>query len=72
VALIAATHPELFEVEEMAGDVETAGQITLGATVFDRRSVVEWRTNMEVAHQIDAVAARDYIIRGLQLAGKKS
>jgi purine nucleosidase len=72
VALIAATHPELFEVEEMAGDVETAGQITLGATVFDRRSVIEWRTNMEVATQIDAVAARDYIIRGLQLAGKQS
>jgi purine nucleosidase len=70
IALVAATHPELFEVEEMAGDVETTGQLTLGATIFDRRQVAEWRPNMEVATHIDAAAASDYIIRGLQQSGR--
>ncbi len=70
VALIAAIHPELFETQEMAGDVETRGELTTGATVFDRRPTVRWRTTLEVATDVDAVAVHDSIIRGLAEAGR--
>lgn len=49
VTLMAMLHPELFVTKSMAGDVETQGNLTLGATVFDRRRVPAWRHNMEVA-----------------------
>jgi purine nucleosidase len=70
VVLIAALHPELFETEEMAGDVETVGQLTRGATIFDRRVKAQWRANMAVATAVDAVAVRDAILRGLADAGR--
>jgi len=53
VALMAVTHPELFTFREMAGDVETMGELTTGATVFDRRHAPAWRHNMEVAMDMD-------------------
>lgn len=70
VALLAALHPELFETEEMAGDVETAGEVGTGATFFDRRPVPSWRVNMDVATDVDLAAATDSIIRGLQQGGR--
>ena len=70
VALLAATDSGLFETEGMAGDVETTGELTSGATIFDRRRIPEWRDNMEVATQIDVAAARDSILRGLTRAGR--
>lgn len=48
VALMAALYPDLFTTEEMAGDVETMGEITSGLTVFDRRRAPAWQHNMEV------------------------
>ncbi|MBW3596465.1 MAG: nucleoside hydrolase [Planctomycetes bacterium] len=69
VALTAAVHPELFEMVEMAGDVETRGELTTGATVFDRRSNHVERANTEVAVNVDAAAVRDYIVRALRRAG---
>ncbi len=65
VTLMAAMHPELFTAKPMAGDVETHGELTVGATVFDRRRVPAWRHNMEVAvdMQKDAVVAA--ILSGL-------
>ncbi len=72
VALLAACQEELFEMEEMAGDVETSGDLTTGVTVFDRRPNREWRRNMEVATHIDAVSARDCIMRGFAHAGSRS
>jgi purine nucleosidase len=72
VALVAAIHPELFETKEMAGDVETRGELTTGATVFDRRPMVRWRTTLEVATEVDAVAVRDTIIRGVAEAGRQT
>lgn len=72
VALVAALNAELFTTEDMAGDVETRGELTLGATVFDRRPHPEWRLNMEVAREIDAAAVRDCIVRGLKFAGQSS
>jgi len=70
VALTAVTNPELFEMQEMAADVEVAGELTRGATVFDRRAQREWRINMEVAMQVDAAAVMDNIIRTLRYAGE--
>jgi inosine-uridine nucleoside N-ribohydrolase len=65
VALVAALHPELFHMETMAGDVELSGELTTGATVFDRRPAPEWRANMDVAIEIDAAGVVDAILRGL-------
>ncbi len=70
IALLAALHPELFETTYLAGDVETTGTLTMGATVFDRRPNPEWRNNMEVAIDVDETAALDCILRGLAHAGR--
>ena len=72
VTLTAALHPELFEVEEMAGDVETQGDLTRGATVFDRRANRRWMANMAVATDIDVSAVTDCILRGLVAAGRNT
>ncbi|GMQ80118.1 MAG: nucleoside hydrolase [Planctomycetia bacterium] len=68
VAMMAVTHPSLFRTESMIGDVETAGCLTLGATVFDRRRVPEGQPNMEVALDIDAPAVLDRIVRRLAVS----
>lgn len=72
VALLYLLQPELFETREIAGDVETRGVLTKGATIFDRRPKPYWRTNMEVAMEIDAAAARDAIVRGWVEAGRQT
>jgi inosine-uridine nucleoside N-ribohydrolase len=72
MAVVATLHPELFDKHEMAGDVETSGELTRGASIFDRRYVPAWRINMEVALDVDAAAARDCIMRGLGEAGRAS
>jgi len=56
VALLAATNPDLFVTQEMAGDVEIQGELTTGMTVFDRRRIPTWRNNMEVAVDMDTNA----------------
>lgn len=68
VALVAATNPELFTSQRLAGDVETSGELTLGATVFDRRTPPLWRSNLDVALEVDTAAVVDSILRGLQQA----
>jgi len=70
VALTAALHPELFETEELAGDVETTGVLTRGVTVFDRRPNAPRQSNMAVATNVDANALKDSILRGLSQAGR--
>ena len=72
VALIAALHPELFETEMAAMEVETAGELTTGATIFDRRNMPEWRPNIGVVKSVDALAVKDCILRGLRAAGDAS
>ncbi len=69
VALTAVTNPELFHMEEMAADVELSGELTRGATIFDRRRQREWRLNMEVALEAESAAIMDNIIRSLKRAG---
>jgi len=68
VAMLAAVQSELFETEEMIGDVETFGEITTGATIFDRRPNAEGQPNMEVAVDVHAAAVHDCIVRGLRRA----
>jgi purine nucleosidase len=72
VAVLAALEPELFKWEEMAGDVETQGVITRGATIFDRRQKRGWQNNMEVAIGVDVQQAKTQIVRGLRLAGQET
>jgi purine nucleosidase len=72
VAMVAALHPELFETEMAAVEVETAGEFTMGATIFDRRSMPEWRSNIGVVRTIDALAVKDCILRGLKATGEAS
>jgi inosine-uridine nucleoside N-ribohydrolase len=72
VALLAVTDPDLFTTEEMAGDVETMGDLTSGATVFDRRRVPAWRHNVEVATAVDAEGVNTQILRALQNAAQRA
>lgn len=69
VALAAVLEPEHFEFAEMAGDVETRGELTLGATVFDRRPIPRWRRNMDVAMKMDSGKVFDCVLNSLALAG---
>lgn len=66
VALLAAIEPQLFEWQEMPGDVETGGEIARGITVFDRRQRADDRSTMEVARRADYDAAREAIVAGLR------
>ena len=61
VTLMSVIHPELFTMQPMAGDVETVGELTTGATVFDRRRIPAARHNMEVVVDINV----DEVIRRL-------
>lgn len=72
VGLAAVLHPELFELQLVGADVELQGELTTGATVFDRRRTPEWRSNLHLAVGIDAPAVTDYILRALAAAGAAS
>jgi len=65
---MAVAYPELFTTQEMAGDVETMGELTTGMTVFDRRRLPNWRNNMEVVLDMQKDKVIEKIIRGLNRA----
>ena len=71
-AYLAMVQPELFQMADMCCDIETQGELTAGATIFDRRPIIASRANLEVALEIDAAAALDCLIRGIQHAGQVS
>ena len=71
-AMLAVLEPDLFTWKMMAGRVETQGDLTRGATVFDRRLRPEWPINMEVATGVEAADAKAHVIRSLRFAGQKS
>ncbi|MDA1013092.1 MAG: nucleoside hydrolase [Planctomycetota bacterium] len=62
-ALTAVMHPRLFERKAMMIDVETSGELTRGMTVFDRRGIQQWQTNIDVLCDIDAQGVIDYLTR---------
>lgn len=72
VTVISAVEPSLFGWSKMAGDVEASGELTRGATVFDRRARPEWPMNMEVARRVDSSEVQAQIIRGLKYAGQQT
>lgn len=65
VTLMTVLRPDLFNTKSMAGDVETQGELTTGATVFDRRRAPAWRHNMEVVTDMRKNAVIEAIIEGL-------
>ncbi len=71
-AIMAVLEPDLFTWEEMAGRVETRGELTHGATVFDRRMHRNWQVNMEVATKVEQGEVRERIIRSLRYAGQQT
>ena len=68
ITYMAAIHPDLFTTKEVAGNVETIGDLTRGMTVFDRRRVPEWQSNMEVAYFIEKEEVIRRTIEGLHYA----
>lgn len=70
--VLAVLDPDLFRWENMAGRVETRGELTRGMTVFDRRLRRQWQLNMEVAMSVDRAEACEAIVRGLRYAGQLS
>ena len=72
VALMVAMEPSLFTVREMAGDVETMGELTMGMTVFDRRRVPAWRHNVGVAVEMKADALLEQMFNCLANAGLRA
>lgn len=70
VALMAALNPELVVCREMAGDVETMGELTTGMTVFDRRRVPTWRHNMEVVVDARTDELADALLRSIAAAAE--
>ncbi|MEO1530328.1 MAG: nucleoside hydrolase [Planctomycetota bacterium] len=70
--IAAVVEPELFHWTEMAGRVETKGELTSGMSVFDCRLRPEWNENMEVAVGGDIEAIRELVLRGLRYAGQQS
>jgi len=65
VGVVAALHPELLVTEPMFAEVETAGALTHGATVLDRRQVATGQPNMDVVIDFDVHAAIDSMLRTL-------
>lgn len=68
VALVAATNPELFERAPIVADVETAGDLTAGMLVIDRRQVRQQRPNADLFVNCDVPATKDCILRALATA----
>lgn len=62
-ALCFLSMPDLFKTEPMSLDVETAGELTRGMTVFDRRQIPRWNENIEVVTEADAQGVLDYFQR---------
>lgn len=68
VGVLALTHPELFTTQPSAVEVETSGELTLGASVFDRRMPALWTPNVEVAVDVNAAGIVDALLTGLERA----
>lgn len=70
VAVASISQPRLFERHAMAVDVETGGELTRGMTVFDRRGIPLWQTNIDVLTAVDGQGVLDYFARVLR-AGER-
>ncbi|MDR0336921.1 MAG: nucleoside hydrolase [Planctomycetaceae bacterium] len=68
ITYVVMTHPEWFETQEMAVDIETEGHLTRGMTVFDLRNLPEWPNNIDVVTKINTKSILREIILGLRNA----
>ena len=68
VAWLAVVRPDIFGLSDLEGDVETRGELTTGATVFDRRRPAAARSNIEVALEVDAQEGHVAIAQALEVA----
>lgn len=59
-ALAIATRPAIAESRQFAVKVESRGEYTRGATIFDERERPAWPTNIELVMQFDQQAVLDY------------
>jgi inosine-uridine nucleoside N-ribohydrolase len=65
-AVLALTHPELFTRRALHVAVETAGRLTRGMTVIDRRTSLDRpAANCDVLERIDDAAAWDVIVEAI-------
>ncbi|MEM8734072.1 MAG: nucleoside hydrolase [Planctomycetota bacterium] len=68
--ILMLVEPMLAQWTTMACDIEVAGELTRGATVFDRREPRQWRANVEVGSNLDVEAARDAFFNCLKYAAQ--
>ncbi|MFG0333551.1 MAG: nucleoside hydrolase [Maioricimonas sp. JB049] len=69
VAVAAISQPRLFERTSMSLDIELSGELTRGMTVFDRRDVARWQTNIDVLTAVDIQGVLDYMTRIIRTQG---
>ncbi len=63
LAVLALTHPQLFERAERHVAIETRGELTRGMTVIDQRTILERQpANCEVLTTVDAEAGFDLLV----------
>ena len=63
VALACILQPTFFEREQWAVDVETTGELTRGATIFDRRIGNRAPPNLDVVTECDLQGVADLLSR---------
>ena len=61
-AVLAATHPHLFETSRHPIEIELAGRHTRGMTVIDRRSHGSGPTEADVVWSADEMAVVDLVV----------
>jgi len=70
LAVMAVTHPHLFDVAARHVEVETVGRHTAGMTVIDRRDISDRAApNVHVLERVDDVAAWQVVTDALAAAG---
>ena len=71
LAVMAVTHPHLFEAVDRHVTVETIGRHTTGMTVIDRRDISDREPpNVHVLERVDDVAAWQVVIDALTAANE--
>lgn len=71
LAVLALTHPHLFDATERHVAVETSGRLTAGMTVIDRRSITDRPPpNARVLERVDSDGAWAVVLAALVCAGR--
>lgn len=73
LAVLAVTHPDLFERSRRHVTVETRGEHTVGMTVIDRRRIKDHAAeNCDVLERVDADAAWALVLDAIRLASDRA